>query len=413
MLYPKPRNANSPVRVVVTGAGIATAQGMGWKTNAAGFRLGRTAFKSVTVFDAGRQRTHMAAEADIPETLPTSKLSTSRQCRMERAGKLLLLAGLEAWQQSGWEAGDNIPLIFGTTSGGMVLGEDYYRDAINHHQQRRHQPTRVTHYQAQQQIIDLADAVGISGPIQIIANACASGANAIGHAYEQIRSGRSKRAITGGFDGISQLVFAGFDSLQALSTTTCRPFDQHRDGLALGEGAAVLTLESLDDALARNATILGEIVGYGAATDVHHLTQPHPAGAAALASMQSACAQAGVRPDQIDYINAHGTGTPLNDSAEAAAINSWAGDVVANVKVSSTKAGIGHLLGAAGAVEAVICLMTLREQWLPPMPGLLTPDAACKFSLVRQPIDARVDYALTNSFGFGGANATLVLRRWS
>jgi 3-oxoacyl-[acyl-carrier-protein] synthase II len=221
-----------------------------------------------------------------------------------------------------------------------------------------------------------------------------------------------QRVLAGGYDAISQMVFGGFDSLQALSQTQCRPFDAHRDGLALGEGAAMLALETLESATKRNAEILGEIVGYGAATDCHHLTQPHPNGDAALASMTAACAAARVTPDKINYVNAHGTGTPLNDSAEAAAINRWAGEAVGRIPVSSTKASIGHLLGAAGSVEAVICLMTLREQWLPPTATLQTLDPACRFPFVQKPTDAKVDYALTNSFGFGGANATLILRRW-
>jgi 3-oxoacyl-[acyl-carrier-protein] synthase II len=208
-------------------------------------------------------------------------------------------------------------------------------------------------------------------------------------------------------------VFAGFDSLQALSPTQCRPFDAQRDGLALGEGAAMLTLETLDCARRRGAEVLGEVCGYGAATDSHHLTQPHPEGNAALASMAAACEAARVRPDQIGYINAHGTGTPLNDSAEAAAINRWAGTGARTIPVSSTKASIGHLLGAAGAVEAVVCLMALRGQWLPPTASLRVPDPACSFPLVNKPAEAAFDYALTNSFGFGGANATLVLRRWA
>src|SRR4051812_8973712 len=157
----------------------------------------------------------------------------------------------------------------------------------------------------------------------------------------------------------------------------------------------------------------GEIAGYGASTDAHHLTQPHPNGDAAFASMSAACAQAGLSPDRIQYINAHGTGTPLNDSAEAAAINRWAGAHAKNIPVSSTKSSIGHLLGAAGAVEVAICLMALREQWLPPTSTLETPEPVCAFPLVRKPADAKLEYALTNSFGFGGANASVVLRRWN
>jgi 3-oxoacyl-[acyl-carrier-protein] synthase II len=199
--------------------------------------------------------------------------------------------------------------------------------------------------------------------------------------------------------------------LQALSPTQCRPFDATRDGLALGEGAAVFILESEEHAAARGAKPIGEIVGYGASTDCHHLTQPQPEGNAAFASMSAACASAGLKPEHISYINAHGTGTPLNDAAEANAISRWAGEVAPKVHVSSTKASIGHLLGAAGAVETAICLMALRGQWLPPMASTQTPDAACKFPLVVKPTDAAFDYALSNSFGFGGANASVIFRR--
>jgi len=153
------------------------------------------------------------------------------------------------------------------------------------------------------------------------------------------------------------------------------------------------------------------VSGYGASTDTHHLTQPHPEGEAALISMQSACRAAGISPRQVNYINAHGTGTPLNDAAEAAAIARWAGELAGALPVSSTKAGIGHLLGAAGAVEAAVCVMALQGQWLPPSPGVETLDPMCRFALVRQPADAKLDYVLSNSFGFGGANATLIFRR--
>ncbi len=210
-----------------------------------------------------------------------------------------------------------------------------------------------------------------------------------------------------------QLTFAGFDSLQALSTTPCRPFDAKRDGLTLGEGAAILTLETLGHAQKRGAEILGEIVGYGAATDIHHLTQPHPEGKAALAAMSAACSCANLSPAQIDYVNAHGTATPHNDATEAAAINSWAGECAQKLRVSSTKAASGHLLGAAGAVEAVISLMTLRGQWLPPQTASGMTDPACRFQIVKEASDAKIETVLSNSFGFGGANATLIFRRWS
>jgi 3-oxoacyl-[acyl-carrier-protein] synthase II len=397
--------------VVITGAGIVTALGKGWANNAEGFRLGRTAFAPVSLFDVSRQRVKVAAEVQLPAELPSTRLSKRDLNRLDRAGRLLLLAAVEAWEQAGWTPGTKAPLVLATTSGGMRMGEDYYRQATGEPARLEGQATRVIEYQAQRQGLELLHALDMNGSITIIANACASGANAIGHAWHLIRHGRAERVLTGGYDALSQLVFAGFDSLQALSPSTCRPFDAQRDGLALGEGAAMLALETFECARARGAAILGEICGYGASTDTHHLTQPHPQGTAALASMQAACAEAGVKPGAIEYLNAHGTGTPLNDSAEAAAINSWAGDSAARLSVSSTKASIGHLLGAAGAVEAVVCLMALRGQWLPPTVTLRELDPICRFGVVTQPTAANLEYALTNSFGFGGANASLVLRR--
>jgi 3-oxoacyl-[acyl-carrier-protein] synthase II len=399
--------------VVVTGAGIVTALGLGWKLNAEGFRAGRRAFRPVSLFDVSRQRVKVAAEVDLPKTFPATRLNRRQVERLDRAGKMLVLAAHEAWQQAGWEAAENLPLVLGTTAGGMLLGEAYYRQALQQPLRHRQQATRAVHYQPQVQARMVFDALGCSGPITIISNACASGANAIGHAWDLIRGGHAERAVAGGYDALGELVFSGFDSLQALSPTVCRPFDAKRDGLALGEGAAVVNLETLASARRRGAEILGELIGYGTAIDGHHLTQPHPQGSTTLAVMKQACANAGVTPDEIDYVNAHGTGTPLNDSSEALAISEWAGARAATLPVSSTKASIGHLLGGAGAVEAVVCLMTLRGQWLPPEIEFETPDPACKFPIVQKPQDARVNVVLSNSFGFGGVNAALIFRRWA
>jgi 3-oxoacyl-[acyl-carrier-protein] synthase II len=399
--------------VVITGAGIVTALGLGWKPNAEGFRAGRPAFRPVSLFDVSRQRVKTAAEVELPDALPPTSLSRRQVGRLDRAGKMLLLAANEAWQQAGWKPALNLPLVLGTTAGGMSLGEDYFRQAVQSPARHRRQPTRAIHYQPQVQARMVLDALGFGGPITIISNACASGSNAIGQAWSLIRCGQAERALAGGYDALSLLVFAGFDALQALSPTVCRPFDARRDGLALGEGAALVALETLEHAQRRKATILGELIGYGTTIDQHHLTQPQPEGNAALAAMNLACEAARLGPQEVDYINAHGTGTVLNDSAEAFAISRWAGPRAATLPVSSTKASIGHLLGAAGAVEAVICLMALREQWLPVQAAFETPDPACNFPIVRQPRDAQVNVALSNSFGFGGVNATLILRRWA
>jgi 3-oxoacyl-[acyl-carrier-protein] synthase II len=413
MLFPQKTSPAAPSRVVVTGAGIVTALGLGWRANAEGFREGRRVFRRVTHFDVSRQRVKTAAEVDIPGQFPASRLSAHQFSRLDHAGKMLLLAALEAWQQSGWEPREDDPLVLGTTAGGMTLGEAYYRQALSEPQNRRGQARRAIQYQAQIQARAIHQALGGSGPATIISNACASGGNAVGQAFELVRSGRADRALAGGYDAVGELVFSGFDCLQALSPTTCRPFDAKRDGLALGEGAAVMSLETLEGARRRGAEILGEIIGYATAIDRHHLTQPHPQGSTTLGVMKQAAANAGITPEDVDYINAHGTGTPLNDGSEAAAISEWAGSRAATLPVSSTKASIGHLLGAAGAVEAVASLMTLREQWLPPEIELETPDPACQFPIVQIPQDAKVNVVLSNSFGFGGVNATLIFRRWA
>lgn len=408
-----PRLYQQDRRVVITGVGIVTSMGAGWRENADGFRSGRLAFRPVTLFDTGRQRVGQAGEVVLPAELPAHRLGRRDTARLDRASRLLLHAAVEAWAQAGWDdavRSEPLPLCLGTSAGAMSLGEDYYRQAVAQPARRRGQPTRIRHYQTHRQSIHLAEALGFSGPVTIISNACASGANAIGHACRLIRRGESERVFAGGYDALARLVFAGFDALQALTPRVPpRPFDLHRDGLALGEGAALLALESLDAARRRGAEILAEIVGYGVSTDLHHLTQPHPEGDAALRSMEMACRQAGLRPADIDYLNSHGTGTPLNDAAEGRAIQRWAGGDVGGIRVSSTKASIGHLLGGAGAVETVISLMALRGQFLPPTTTIETPDPVCTFDLVREPRDARVRRVLTNSFGFGGSNATLVL----
>jgi len=414
VLFPAPRKLDptGANHVVVTGAGIVTALGTGWKINTDGFRAGRTAFRPVTLFDVSRQRSKIAAEMDLPAGLPATKLSPNTARRLNRASKMLLHAAHEAWTQSGWQTQENLPVVLGTTSGEMFFGEKYLQQALKSPFARKRQPTRVVHYQLQQQGLDLCNAFDFCGPVTTISNACASGANAIGHAFEMLRSGRAEKVLTGGYDALCQLTFAGFDSLQALSPMPCRPFDAARDGLTLGEGAAVLTLETLEHARKRNSEILGEIIGYGATTDTHHLTQPHPDGNAAFAAMTAACACAKISPKQVDYVNAHGTATPQNDATESAAINRWAGERAKTLPVSSTKSSVGHLLGGAGAVEAVVCLMTLRGQWLPPQTSLNKIDPACHFQIVREPADKKIEIALSNSFGFGGANASLIFRRW-
>lgn len=397
-----------PRSVVVTGMGIVSPMGRDLTENSEGFRAGRMAFSPVTLFDVSRQRVGTAGQTDIPEEAPELNMSRKAWSRMDRGTRMAWLAAREAMAAANLSGGP-MPVIIGTSAAAMPIGENYYCQAYITTASRSQQLRRAELYQAQRQMTDMCRELKVSGPIRIISNACASGANAIGQAFHLVRSGRADCVLAGGYDGLCQLVFAGFDTLQALSVSGIpRPFDAARDGLALGEGAGFVVVESAESAKARGARVIAEILGYGAATDIHHLTQPHPQGDAALITMQAACKMAGLDPEQIDYINSHGTGTPLNDIAEGNAIQRWAGESVGKIKVSSTKSAIGHLLGGAGAVESVISLMAMEGQWLPASLNVREADPVCTFDLIREPREASVQRALTNSFGFGGSNATLI-----
>jgi len=299
-------------------------------------------------------------------------------------------------------------MVIGTTSGGMSYGEQYYQ-SLCRSGDLRHAPTWIANYPAQKPVIDAQlEVLSLTVPCQVIANACASGTNAIGHAFECVRSGRYQRVLTGGYDALSELVFTGFDSLQASTPEKCRPFDQGRDGMVLGEGAAVLALENLELARKRNAPILAEIVGYGISADNFHITQPNPSGIGARQAMERALHRAQVSAGEIDYINAHGTATVFNDAAEGKAI----GELFNGVPVSSTKSMMGHSLGAAGAIEAIFCLLALKNQFLPPNINFSALDDGLDLNIVANESRlAVVRTALSNSFGFGGANASILMRR--
>jgi 3-oxoacyl-[acyl-carrier-protein] synthase II len=317
---------------------------------------------------------------------------------------MMILALREALAQS--EGFQPELTVVGTTSGGMTFGEAYYR-ALNDKASTRHAASLIANYTPQKPVIDAQEAFGITAPCQVIANACASGTNAIGHAFECVRSGRYQRVLAGGYDAISELVFVGFDSLQASTPERCRPFDSERSGMVLGEGAAVLFLENFDAARARGAKILAEIIGYGISTDNHHLTQPNPSGIGARQAMEGALRSASIGASEIDYINAHGTATLFNDAAEGKAI----AELFDGVPVSSTKGMMGHSLGAAGAIEAVFSLLALQGQFLPPNINFRKGDGDLDLNIIaNQAQTGEFRTILSNSFGFGGTNASIILR---
>jgi len=293
----------------------------------------------------------------------------------------------------------------------MSFGEDFLRNILARKHARLLGP--VARYLPQQQIMDLQLALGFEGPTVIIANACASGANAIGHAADMVSSGMADCVLTGGFEALTELVFVGFDCLQATSLDRCRPFDLKRSGLLLGEAAAFLVLETPEHAGRRGARPLCRFSGYGHGTDSFHLTQPQPAGLALVEIMRRATEAAGIAPQEIGYINAHGTATLVNDAAEAQAYRTFLNESLDQVRVSSTKAAIGHTLGAAGSIEALFTIMALLTGKLPPQLNLQSPIPEIASSLVNRRDSVRsLHHAMSVNLGFGGSNAALVFSRY-
>ncbi len=401
---PENPSAKHPRRVAIVAAGVVSPLGFGIEETAAALSEGRDCITPVTRFSVEHCRCQTAGQIG-DERLTEETAFAGHADRLHRAAQMMIVALKEALAMS--PAFVPELTVVGTTSGGMTFGEEYYR-SIHSGGRSPRAPSLIANYSPQKPVVDAQEAFGLRAPCQVIANACASGTNAIGHGFECIRSGSYQRVLTGGYDALSELVFVGFDSLQASTPGKCRPFDRARTGLALGEGAAILALEEFDSATARGAAILGEVIGYGISTDNHHLTQPNPSGCGALQAMQRALDRAGIAPNEIDYINAHGTATPFNDAAEGKAIS----ELFDRVPISSTKGMMGHSLGAAGAVEAVISLITLREQSLPPNINFEMGDPELKLNIVaNHALRARVRTALSNSFGFGGTNASVILRR--
>ena len=395
---------SGPARVAVVAAGIISPLGCGLAETLDSLRVARDCITPVTRFSVDRCRCKTAGQ--VPDEPLALRRNGRRERRLHRASRMLIFALEEALTQD-HQFKPELTVI-GTTSGGMSYGEDYYR-ALHRHGDLRRSPTWIANYPPQKPVIDAQEAFGISAPCEVIANACASGTNAIGHGFECVRSGRYQRVLTGGYDALSELVFVGFDSLQASTPEKCRPFDRHRTGMVLGEGAAIFALENLEAAHARGAAILAEITGYGISTDNFHLTQPNPSGSGARQAMERALESAKLSAKAVDYINAHGTATPLNDAAEGKAI----GQLFGRVPVSSTKSMMGHSLGAAGAVEAIVCLLALQHQFLPPNINFRVQDEDVDLNIVaNESRPASVRTVLSNSFGFGGTNASVVMQRF-
>jgi 3-oxoacyl-[acyl-carrier-protein] synthase II len=391
-------------RVLVTGLGIVSPLGPDARSNLKSLLDATDAVARVETFDVSKTRCKTAGQ--IPDHWLKDAFSKKRtSSRLHRSARMVAMALREA-RDSAKNASPEL-LIVGTSSGGMSFGEAYYRQLLTT-QSRKDFARLVGNYMPQKPVLDALQANGLRIPAQIVGNACSSGSNAVGHGFELVRSGMRGCVACGGYDPLCELVFVGFDSLQAATPEKIRPFDKTRSGTVLGEGASFLILESEESARSRGVAAIAEVVGYGVATDTFHLTQPHPSGIGPKLAMERALQSGRIDPGEIDYVNGHGTATVYNDATEGIAIS----ELLGSVYVSSTKSMMGHALGAAGAIEAAFCALALREQFLPPNINFVEADPSWKFKVVANASQkASLRFALSNSVGFGGANATLVLKR--
>jgi 3-oxoacyl-[acyl-carrier-protein] synthase II len=407
-------------RVVITGIGpitpIGTARDSFWD----GLQQQRSAVRSITRFDPSEFRSHNAAE--INDFVVTDHLQAKRAKRLDRFAQFSVVGAQLALDDANLDLAkedrERVGANMGTALGGVGYAEGqlavYLQQGL-----RAVDATLALAVFGGAASCNIAIELGAMGPNSTNAMSCASGAIAIGDAFRQIRDGYADIMIAGGAEApLAPLTFGAFALIRAMSTRNeepdkaSRPFDKDRDGFVMGEGAAVMVLEEYERATARGAKIYAEIAGYGTTNDAHHMTAPRPDGSQAARSMRLALSDANVSPGEIDYVNTHGSSTPLNDSTETMAIKQVLGDHAYRIPISGTKGYYGHALGASGAIETAICALAIEREWLPPTVNLQVADKACDLNFLQGTgRKERVEHILTNSFGFGGINAALVLRR--
>ncbi len=410
-------------RVVVTGLGLITPVGLDVAETWDALIAGRSGGAPITQFDASDQSVRFACE--VKGFDPERYMERKEVRRADRFLQLAMGAAHQAVEHADIESavssvpGERFGVIVGSGIGGLTTMETQHAKLLEQG------PGRVSPFFIPMFIGDMAAGMismkyGARGPNYATVSACASSGHAVGAAFRSIRTGESDVMITGGTEAtVTPLCIAGFASMKALSQrnespdTASRPFDHTRDGFVLGEGAGILVLEEMEHALARGAAILGEIAGFGQTADAYHMTSPAPGGAGAQMAMRLAMKDAGLEAVDVDYINAHGTSTPANDATETAAIRAVLGDRAGEIVVGSTKSMTGHTLGAAGAIEVGISLLVCEHGLIPPTINYETPDPECDLNYgVDGPTEMTVRAALTNSFGFGGHNVSLAVRRW-
>jgi 3-oxoacyl-[acyl-carrier-protein] synthase II len=406
-------------RVVITGMGAISPNGNGYEAFVENTLRGKVGIKPIRKFAAAA--TGIAVAGEVDDFDPKAVVGKKEAKRMDLYSQYAIQACQEAYDMAGISQAntkdEDLGVIFGSGIGGLTTIEE---QVIKMHDKG---PKRVSPF-----FIPMAIANMAAGNVSIrfhaknistsVVTACATGTNSIGEAYRHIKAGRAQVMLAGGSEAcVNETAISGFAALTALTTASdpekaSLPFDKNRSGFVLGEGAGAMVLESLDHAQARGARILGEIVGYGTTSDAYHITSPDPAGTQAARAMRLAIAEAGIKPEDVGYVNAHGTATKANDAGESKAIRQVFGDY--QVPVSSTKGMTGHLLGAAGAIEAVITCASLQRGQLPANIGCFDQDPECQVNLVRPGKQLKAaEYAISNSFGFGGHNAVLAFRKWA
>lgn len=408
-------------RVVITGIGVISPIGTGKQEYFDGLKEGKCGVDYITRFNTEGFETKIAAE--VKDFDPARYMDKKESRRMDRFTQYAVAATKMAVEDAelNIESVDNnrFGVCIGSGIGGMETFEAQY-DILKEKGPRRVSPFMIPMMISNIAVGNISIAFNAKGPNTTIVTACASSTNAIGEAFKTIQRGAADIMISGGAEAsITRLSLAGFNAMKALSTrnedpaTASRPFDKDRDGFIMGEGAGILIIEELDHAIKRGGRIYGEIVGYGATGDAYHITAPDPDADGAYRAMLLAIQDAGIEADEIDYINAHGTSTDLNDRLETLAIKRLLGNKAYKVAISSTKSMTGHLLGAAGAIEAIACLMAINEGIIPPTINYTTPDENCDLDYVpNKAREMEVKYALSNSLGFGGHNATILLKKY-
>jgi len=399
-------------RVVITGMGVYCALGRDVNEFREGLRTGRS---GITTFSPGEiSDLRFTQGGEVKDFNPTDHMPAKEADMVDRFAQFAIVAAAEAVRNSGVELTpelkDNAAIVTGSCVGGQSTENQGFWDVYRMGRNRVH-PMTIPKTMANAGASGISLRFGITGPSFTIATACASSAHAIGQAFTMVKSGMTDFAITGGSEApFSYGLLKAWEAMRVVTPTLCRPFSKDRNGMSLGEGAAMMTIETLEHALARGARPIAEIVGFGMSADAHHITQPSAEGAAKAVTM--ALKQAGIGPEQIGYVNAHGTGTAVNDVTETRALKLALGDHAYKVAISSSKAMHGHTLGAAGAIESMAAVLAMTGGFIPPTINYNTPDPDCDLDYTPNAARAlEFEYAISNSFAFGGLNAVLAFRR--